>query len=335
VIGEFYYYRATAYDADHDRESAPSNEGYTMSDGEPGAPRITNGFDTPSDAGKSITVIWDRSADDGHCTNNVIIYKIYRAESDLGPFSNVVGDVTAVGNISYSFNDDEVFSSDPPIDGLPYYYIVRAVESGGEESVNSNVWGPVYSISQDPSSYIVFQDDFETDKGWQHFQLRTQDDWQRGRPMGLGGDQYGDDDPTAAFNGTNVYGNDLGGSGWNGRYQNNAENTLVTPPDALDCSGHQNLVLQFYRWLNVEQPAYDQAVVEISTNGYSGPWTEIWRNPTEITDESWVLMEIDISDHADGEENVALRWRLKTDGAHAYAGWNIDDVVIREKAYTP
>ncbi len=27
IIGEYYYYRATSYDADGDRESAPSNDG--------------------------------------------------------------------------------------------------------------------------------------------------------------------------------------------------------------------------------------------------------------------------------------------------------------------
>ncbi len=336
IIGEYYYYRATSYDADGDRESAPSNDDYTMSDGEPGAPRITNGFDTPNDAGSSITVIWDRSADDGHCTNNVITYRLYRAESEIGPFDQVVGELTASGQLEYVFVDEQIYSYNPPIDGMGYHYLVKAVESGGEESVNSNIWGPIYSITQDPGSYIVFEDDFESDKGWQHFQVRTQDDWQRGTPGGNGDGDMGRPDPDHAYSGTNVYGNDLGVGNWNGSYKNNVENTLVTPPGELNCFGKTNLVLHFQRWLNVEGPSYDQATIEISVNGYDGPWTQIWSNPARVTDQSWVFMEIDISDIADGNSDVAIRWRLKTDGDNTYAGWNIDDVSIRENAsYIP
>jgi hypothetical protein len=211
---------------------------------------------------------------------------------------------------------------------------VRAYD-GEKESVNSNIIGPVYSISQDPSSYIVFEDDFETDKGWHHGRIRTEDDWQRGQPNGKGGQSYGNNDPTQAYSGTKVYGNDLGAGFNNGYYSNNAENYLMTPDGEIDCFGHSNVVIQFYRWLNVEGPAYDQAIIEISTNGSSGPWTEVWRNPSEITDDAWVFMELDVSQWADGKADVAIRFRLKTDGRHAYAGWNIDDFVVREKPIFP
>jgi prepilin-type N-terminal cleavage/methylation domain-containing protein len=334
VIGDYYYYFATTNDRINSRESSPSNEGYTMSDGEPGAPRITDAIDTPMDAGKSITVTFSRSADDGHCTNNVIIYRIYRETSQMGGFSHLVGEKPAVGALSYTFYDDNTFSLDPPVDGIGYYYCVRAYD-GEKESVNSNIIGPVYSISQDPSSYIVFEDDFETDKGWHHGRIRTEDDWQRGQPNGKGGQSYGNNDPTQAYSGTKVYGNDLGAGFNNGYYSNNAENYLMTPDGEIDCFGHSNVVIQFYRWLNVEGPAYDQAIIEISTNGSSGPWTEVWRNPSEITDDAWVFMELDVSQWADGKADVAIRFRLKTDGWHAYAGWNIDDFVVREKPIFP
>ena len=55
------------------------------------------------------------------------------------------------------------------------------------------------------------------------------------------------------------------------------------------------------------------------------------RNALEL-----VGVQIDISGIADGRSDVAIRWRLKTDGGSTYAGWNIDDVVIRENAsYNP
>jgi prepilin-type N-terminal cleavage/methylation domain-containing protein len=331
VIGEYYYYFATASDRANNRESSPSNQGYTMSDGEPGAPRITNAEDTPLDAGRSITVTFDRSADDGHCTSNVIIYKIYRETSKLNGFSTLVGTKTATGALSYTFYDDRTFSSDPPLNGVGYYYVVRACDAT-KESVNSNIAGPAYAISQDPNSYLVFTDDFETNKSWVSAQVRTENDWQRGKPN-TKSQTYGYSDPNAAHGGTNVYGNDLGAGSSDGKYKNNVENTLRTP--VLDCWGHSNVVIQFYRWLNVEGPAYDQAYVEVSNNGTAGPWNIVWQNPTAITDNAWVFVQIDISQYADQDDNVVVRFRLKSDGQRQYAGWNIDDFVVRERPVTP
>jgi hypothetical protein len=240
-----------------------------------------------------------------------------------------------VGDPGYTFVDDGSLPPfDTPVDGIGYYYAVRAYD-GDKQSVNSNIIGPVISICQDPSSFIVFEDDFETDKGWVHGYWRNQDDWQLGDPNGKGGTYNGNNDPHDAHSGTNVYGNDLGIGSWDGSYRNNTGNYLTTPEGEIDCFGHANIVLQFYRWLNVEAPAYDKASIYISTNGHAGPWTLVWRNGSEITDSEWVFVEIDISEWADGEENVAISFRLESDGAHAYGGWNIDDVVVREKAVIP
>ena len=38
---------------------------------------------------------------------------------------------------------------------------------------------------------------------------------------------------------------------------------------------------------------------------------------------------------ADGNSDVAIRFFLKTDGGWEYAGWNIDDVLIREAPSNP
>jgi prepilin-type N-terminal cleavage/methylation domain-containing protein len=331
VIGQFYYYFATAGDRANNRESGPSNQGYTMSDGEPGAPRITNAADTPLDAGRSITITFDRSADDGHCTSNVIIYKIYRETSKLNGFSKLVGTKTATGALSYTFYDDRTFSSDPPLNGVGYYYVVRACDAT-KESVNSNIAGPVYAISQDPNSYLVFTDDFETNKSWVSTKIRSENDWARGKPN-VKSQAYGNSDPGTAHAGNNVYGNDLGAGSSDGKYSKNVENSLQTP--VLDCWAHSNVVIQFYRWLNVEGPAYDQAYVEVSNNGTAGPWNVVWQNTSAITDNAWVFVQLDISALADQKPQVVIRFRLKSDGQHEYSGWNIDDFVVRERPVTP
>jgi hypothetical protein len=87
------------------------------------------------------------------------------------------------------------------------------------------------------------------------------------------------------------------------------------------------VTLKFWRWLGVEQPAYDHAYVRVSNNGSS--WTTIWENNVETTDSSWGLQEYDISSVADGESTVYIRWTMgTTDSSWQYCGWNIDDVEI-------
>jgi len=85
--------------------------------------------------------------------------------------------------------------------------------------------------------------------------------------------------------------------------------------------------LKFRRWLGVEQPAYDHASVRVSNDGSS--WTQVWTNGAEITDYSWQYLELDISDVADQQPTVYLRWTMgTTDVGWRYCGWNIDDVEI-------
>ncbi|MCP4708445.1 MAG: hypothetical protein GY869_07465 [Planctomycetes bacterium] len=57
-------------------------------------------------------------------------------------------------------------------------------------------------------------------------------------------------------------------------------------------------------------------------------WVSVWNNPTTpITDDSWNMVEYDIGSIADQEEAVYIRWSYEVlDHAHAYSGWNIDDV---------
>jgi len=85
--------------------------------------------------------------------------------------------------------------------------------------------------------------------------------------------------------------------------------------------------LTFWRWLGVEGPAYDHAYVRISNDGLE--WTTVWQNNEEIADTSWSDMNLDISDVADNQPTVYLRWTMgATDSGWRYCGWNIDDIEI-------
>jgi C1A family cysteine protease len=168
---------------------------------------------------------------------------------------------------------------------------------------------------------VKFQWILDSDPVW-----TTEGEWAFGRPTG-GGGQHGGPDPNSGYTGNYVYGYNL-----NGDYPNNLpEKHLTSLP--VDCSGLFGVHLKFRRWLGVEQPDYDHAYVRVSSDGNS--WTTVWENPTEIADLSWVEMDLDISDVADNQPAVYLRWTMgKTDVGYTYCGWNVDDIQISAYEYT-
>jgi hypothetical protein len=162
---------------------------------------------------------------------------------------------------------------------------------------------------------VAYSWDMSTDPGW-----TAVSQWAWGTPTG-GGGQYGNNDPTSGHTGSNVYGYNLSGD-----YDNYLSERHLTTT-AIDCSDLGRTTLKFWRYLNVEQPAYDHAYVRVSTNGTT--WTDLWTNGSEITDNSWSQVEYDISAIADGQSTVYIRWTMgTTDGSWQYSGWNIDDVEI-------
>ncbi len=167
----------------------------------------------------------------------------------------------------------------------------------------------------------IYSADMDTDPGWTLDLGAAPDQWQWGTPTG-GGGQYGNADPPAGHTGSNVVGYNLSGD-----YPNSISSTQWITTPAIDASAYSNVQLEFYRWLNVEQPAFDHAYIEVSNDGSN--WSQIWRNPSEITDSSWTLQTFDISSIADQQATVYIRWGIgSTDGSWQYSGWNIDDVVV-------
>ncbi|MCP4601395.1 MAG: hypothetical protein GY847_12870 [Proteobacteria bacterium] len=162
----------------------------------------------------------------------------------------------------------------------------------------------------------------DSDPGWD-----TEGLWAWGQPTG-GGGQHGNSDPESAYSGSNVYGYNLSGD-----YENSLSETHLTST-AIDCTGFSNTTLRFWRWLGVEQPQYDHAYVRVSNNGNT--WTTIWDNTVEVADSAWLLQEFDISQVADDQSTVYLRWTIgSTDSSWQYCGWNIDDVEIRADGADP
>ena len=175
----------------------------------------------------------------------------------------------------------------------------------------------------------VYCNDFETDDGgFTHSLLAGEDregadDWQWGIPVGLGGD------PDFAASGDYVWGNDLGGEvngqQYNGEYQNDKHNQLLSP--SFDVSDYEEIVLTYDRWLSVEDGFYDQAT--ITMNGEA-----VWYNHASAEnigdehheDEQWqnhsILLDVDDSGQAQ------FSWEITSDQGLTMGGWTIDNVCV-------
>ncbi len=194
---------------------------------------------------------------------------------------------------------------------LEFYVSAEEQENGRIYNPNPNSPNVVNAVT---SVATVFEDDFETDKGWSI----SGGSWARGIPTG-GGGEYGNPDPTSGYVLPNVIGYNLSGD-----YENSMPERHITSP-AIDCSGMTDVTLKFWRWLGVEQPSYDHAYVRVSNDGTS--WTTIWQNASTITDNEWAEFEYDISAVADNQPTVYVRFTMgTTDSGWRYCGWNIDDV---------
>lgn len=167
----------------------------------------------------------------------------------------------------------------------------------------------------------VHCDDFETsDGGFTHALLsgtagQGADDWEHGAPNGQGGD------PVSAHSGSYVWGNDLGTDGYNGLYQADKNNRLTGP--VIELGHYTDPLLHYWRWLQVEDAAYDQAT--ILANGLP-VWTNVQgAGADHHADTQWAPHAVDLGSPGD---QVQIAFDLSSDGGVELGGWTIDDVCI-------
>lgn len=327
VLGNTYWYRVTAYDTDAISESDPTNEDEAVSDGTPGAPTITAAYDTYGGGSREIRVEFDASSDDGGCSDSVFEYRIFRTTTP-GVYGSYVGTLYASDLSSYTYMDNSVNSSPPPGSDDTWYYMIRAYDAYNLiESQNSNEFGPVEPYGAGCDCCPIFSDDFESgNTGWTSG--GTRNDWDLGDPNGKSFD------PSMAYSGSFVWGNDLGHGWYDGQYRSRADNYLISP--SMDFSGYETgyVTLSFYRWLSVQRGNRDQAEIKINTG--SG-WQTIWQNTSSqnTVDTQWMLQLIDLSQWVLGHNNVRIAFTLDTNNSQQFGGWNIDDVEVCYTALTP
>ncbi|CAN5713308.1 hypothetical protein BH11MYX2_BH11MYX2_04790 [soil metagenome] len=201
------------------------------------------------------------------------------------------------------------------------YKITVSTSDGGKIVYPENAGIPYYEFYVGDVEKLWCASFEDGGADWTHSANRVdRDEWQIGAPMGLGGD------PKTAHGGTNVLGIDLDNDG---TYRNNIS-TWAESPD-IDLQGHTNVRLQYYRWLGVEDSAYDEASIFANDQ-------QVWTNSTSVTggtdagiasvDHEWAFHDVDLSAQAATSPTVKLKFWLSSDQGLSYGGWTVDDVCI-------
>jgi len=190
---------------------------------------------------------------------------------------------------------------------------VKVELTGGTESVYpTNPADPKYV------AYVGFLEeiacfDMSADPGW------TLNGFEYGQPTGTPGN--------GGYTGANVVATNLAGN--------------YTPDLAASASftvgglaGRENVRLQYRRFLNVEDSAFDSATIR--ANG-----TTVFENPSRglpgdnngdnnlhFRDAEWRFADIELSSILAGGDEVTVEFGLTSDAGLQFAGWAVDDVCV-------
>ncbi len=216
-----------------------------------------------------------------------------------------------------------------PAGTLVWYYLRADTAVDTVYSPASGPYAPhTYYVGELTQLWCATFDDGD-DGGFTHALLdgndqEGADDWQFDRPAGRSGD------PTRAYSGDMAWGNDLGYDNYNGAYQPDVVNRLQAPPLTLDASGP--LIIQFRRWLNIEDGHYDTASVYGNDEVlWTNHGTSQNRGDEHTEDATWVLHTLRAAPAGD---TLTLAWELDSDGGLEFGGWNLDDVCVYTVATT-
>lgn len=182
-------------------------------------------------------------------------------------------------------------------------------------SCNENICDPddVGSVSVFSINYMCpwYEEAFDINPGWDISSYPTQ-----GSPAGPYGDwAFGEPiiGPDGAYTGQNVYGTNLGGN-----YDNQWTLCLTSP--IIDCTGVTEVALKFAQFYEIESN-YDHARVRIRNDG--GSWDTIL--DVDGSSGGWIWQELDISNWADNEPEVEIRFDVRADNSINQSGHYIDD----------
>ncbi len=216
-------------------------------------------------------------------------------------------------------------------------YVRYYIEAEGEDGEviaklpEGSISDPWFGVWIGATNSLFFEDFEERDGDFTHLLISGAeqlgaDDWQWGEPQGEEGD------PDYAFSGDQVWGNDLAiDDNWNGAYQADVHNRLTSPVIELpEREQGDRVMLQFRRWLNVEDGYYDQAQVLVNNTLV---WSQFASSEADGADRHhkdlhWAFRSYDITEIVADDNRAEIAWEIISDGGLELGGWNIDDVGV-------
>jgi hypothetical protein len=148
--------------------------------------------------------------------------------------------------------------------------------------------------------------------GWSHG--GTQDEWNWGTCGG---------GPGSSHSGSKCVGTDMIYSGDNSyNYNNNTNCWWVTPE--INLNSYSYAAIKFFDWYMIEDGGYqyDKVYVEVY---YNSAWNTI--DIYSGSQQTWTYKIYDLSAYVGN--SIQIRWRLLSDTYVTYAGYYLDDVIIR------
>jgi cysteine-rich repeat protein len=172
---------------------------------------------------------------------------------------------------------------------------------------------------------------FDTDpfaEGWTHGLVFGEasdgaDDWAWGTP----GSPIAAGDPTTAYTGDAILGNDLGGGDFNGLYQSDKKNYARAP--LIEAGQYSDIHLQYFRWLSVEDGFFDQANIVVNNKVAWQNLNSDRGNSSAIhhQDREWHFHDVALSPFVKTHQ-IDFQFEIESDSGLEFGGWNIDDVCV-------
>lgn len=227
-------------------------------------------------------------------------------------------------DVDLAMNGEDLVGNIPtqPDGTVVLYHVTVTLEDG------SSISYPQNPADKDYQFYVgnvtkLWCADFEAGMGdWTtSANPATRNDWEVAAPGGLGGD------PKSAYAGTNVLGTDVAADD-DGLYWTRAQEWVESPE--IDLQGNTAVRLQYYRWLNVEDAAYDHATIYANDTPVWTNYATPGMNPTNETnhtDKEWRFQDVDLSAQATTGK-IKLKFEIKSDQGLELGGWNVDEVCI-------
>jgi len=231
------------------------------------------------------------------------------------------GAAPAAGSVTAMRVDTDTFWAQLPIavDNTVLYLARVVFDDGSVLTLADNLADPYYQLYQGhtvPLYCTSFEEGDPLAAGWTTGSTKDVSPWAWGEA------KAGPTDPPAAFSGTHLLAQKLGGD-----YEPGRSSWVQMPP--IDVGRWTDVRLQYRRWLAVEDSHFDQARILVNTK-------EIWKNftqnigdssSTHHLDREWRFHDVPISGKVPGRV-FNVRWDLTADDGLNLGGWQLDDVCL-------